>query len=76
MDNKSQHLGDKGGNLLNENSAFESRLEGGQEFFAVTDFSEQIKMGFSPMRTCGFAHSNAVFCGCIRLTWVSCWRSV
>lgn len=74
VDSKSQHLGDKGGNLLNENSAFESRW-GEQEFFPAPDFCEQIKMGFSLMRTCGFAHSKAVFCGCLLPTWVSSWRS-
>lgn len=32
VDEKCQRLVDKGGNLLNENSSFESRL-GGQHFF-------------------------------------------
>lgn len=48
---------------------------GGKNIFPATDFCEQIKMGFSLMRICGFPHSDAVFGGCLHPTWVSSWCS-
>lgn len=45
VDKKYQRLVDKGGNLLNENSSFESRL-GGQQFFPKESLFSAYKNGF------------------------------
>lgn len=65
MDKKYQRLVDKGDNLLNENSSFESRL-GGQHFFPKGGLFSPYKNGFltnqdiwfCPLQSCIFGLSS------------------